>query len=214
MGLVLACVMLGIWQLRGVHPTRAASAPVAAALQVLKPVAVPGPELQAPLPSTASEPDAETAPARNAESASPVVQNRCWRTGPLDEGEIRAVLKRFAAPEYGARVIGETRHDKVADWVYLPPFSSLGAAREEQRRLGDLGVEDLAVVTTGPMRNGLSLGLFAEPNGALRRVAELKVLGVAARIEPRYRDLQRNFMVVGSARAPDDGHSWRPVACQ
>lgn len=214
MGLVLACVMLGIWQLRGVHPTRTTSAPVAAALQVLKPVAVPEPELQAPSPSTAAKHDAETAPARNAESASPAVQNRCWRTGPLDDGEIRAVLKRFAAPEYGARVIGETRHDKVADWVYLPPFSSLDAAREEQRRLGDLGVEDLAVVTTGPMRNGLSLGLFAEPNGALRRVAELKVLGVTARIEPRYRDLHRNFMVVESAHAPDDDHSWRPVACQ
>lgn len=84
----------------------------------------------------------------------------------------------------------------------------------EQRRLSDLGVEDLAVVTTGPMRNGLSLGLFAEPNGALRRVAELKVLGVTARIEPRYRNLHRNFMVVESVHAPDDDHSWRTVACQ
>jgi hypothetical protein len=214
MGLVLACVMLGIWQLRGVHPTRAASEPVAVALQVSRPVAVPEPEFQAPLTSTVSEHDAGTSPVRNAESASPAVQNRCWRTGPLDEGEVRAVLKRFAAPEYGARVIQETRHDKVADWVYLPPLSSSAAAREEQRRLGDLGVEDLAVVTTGPMRNGLSLGLFAEPNGALRRVAELKALGVAAHIEPRYRDLQRNFMVVRSVAMPDAAHSWRSVACE
>ncbi|MES1994010.1 MAG: hypothetical protein V4457_10570 [Pseudomonadota bacterium] len=216
MGLVLACILLGIWQLRGPHPARQFSDPVAAALRVLKPVAVavPEPEFQAPLTATASKHDAETSPVRNAESTSPTVKNRCWRTGPLDEGEIRAVLKRFAAPEYGARVIQETRHDKVADWVYLPPLPSSAAAREEQRRLGDLGVQDLAGVTTGPMRNGLSLGLFAEPGGALRRVAELKALGVTARIEPRYRDLERNFMVVRSATVPDAEHSWRSVACE
>ncbi|MGB2941703.1 MAG: hypothetical protein WBB79_02580, partial [Candidatus Macondimonas sp.] len=69
-------------------------------------------------------------------------------------------------------------------------------------------------VTTGPMRNALSLGLFVEPGGALRRVAELKALGVTARIEPRYRDLERNFMVVRSATVPDARHSWRPVACE
>ena len=127
---------------------------------------------------------------------------------------MRTVLKRFAAPEFNARLVQEARRDKVADWVYFPPLATLAAAREEQRRLVDLGVQDLAVVTTGPMRNGLSLGLFAEPGGALRRVAELKALGVTARIEPRYWDLERNFMVVRSATVPDVGHSWRPVACE
>lgn len=212
MGLVLACILLGIWQLRGPHPARQLSEPGAAVLQVLKPVAAPEPEFQAP-PIIRTERGADPVPTPAPDVGSGV-RDRCWRTGPLDEGKMRTVLKRFAAPEFNARLVQEARRDKVADWVYFPPLATLAAAREEQRRLADLGVQDLAVVTTGPMRNGLSLGLFAEPGGALRRVAELKALGVTARIEPRYRDLERNFMVVRSATVPDAEHSWRPVACE
>lgn len=214
MGLLLACILLGIWQLRGTHPARQPSEPGAAVLQVLKPVAAPEPEFQAP-PIVRTERGADPVPAPAPDGRSEAgVRDRCWRTGPLDEGKIRTGLKRFAAPEFNARLVQEARRDKVADWVYFPPLATLAAAREEQRRLADLGVQDLAVVTTGPMRNGLSLGLFAEPGGALRRVAELKALGVTARIEPRYRDLERNFMVVRSETVPDAEHSWRPVACE
>ena len=214
MGLLLACMLLGIWQLRGTHPARQPSGPGAAVLQVLKPVAAPEPEFQAP-PIVRAEHGADPVPAPAPAGISETgVRDRCWRTGPLDEGKMRTVLKRFAAPEFNARLVQEARRDKVADWVYFPPLETLAAAREEQRRLADLGVQDLAVVTTGPMRNALSLGLFVEPGGALRRVAELKALGVTARIEPRYRDLERNFMVVRSATVPDARHSWRPVACE
>lgn len=214
MGLLLACMLLGIWQLRETHPDRQPSGAGAAVLQVLKPVAAPEPEFQtSPIVRTEHGADPVLAPAPE-EGSEAEVRDRCWRTGPLDEGKMRMVLKRFAAPGFNARLVQEARRDKVADWVYLPPLGTLAAAREEQRRLADLGVQDLAVVTTGPMRNGLSLGLFAEPGGALRRVAELKALGVTARIEPRYRDLERNFMVVRSATVPDAEHSWRPVACE
>lgn len=214
MGLLLACMLLGIWQLRVTHPARQSSEPDATVLQVLKPVAAPEPEFQAP-PIVKAErgPDPVPAPAPD-EIPDARVRDRCWRTGPLDEGKMRTVLKRFAAPEFNVRLVQEARRDKVADWVYFPPLATLAAAREEQQRLADLGVQDLAVVTTGPMRNALSLGLFAEPGGALRRVAELKAVGVTARIEPRYRDLERNFMVVRSATVPDAEHSWRPVACE
>lgn len=214
MGLLLACVLLGIWQLRGTHPARQPSGPGAAVLQVLKPVAAPEPELQAP-PIIIAGHGADPVPAPAPDGGSGEgIRERCWRTGPLDDEEIQTGLKRFAAPEFNARLIREVRRDKLADWVYLPPMATLAEAREEQRRLADLGVRDLAVVSTGPMRNGLSLGLFAEPGGALRRMAELKALGVTARIEPRYRDLERNFLVVRSATVPDAEHSWRPAACE
>lgn len=214
LSLVLACVLLGIWQLRGTHPDRQPSEPDAAVLQVLKPVAAPEPEFELP-PIIRVEHGADSVPVPAPDGGSGEgIRERCWRTGPLDDRDIQVGLKQFAAPEFNARLIQEDRRDKVADWVYLPPLATLAAAREERRRLADLGVQDLAVVTTGPMRNGLSLGLFAEPGGALRRVAELKALGVTARIEPRYRDLERNFMVVRSTTVPDAEHSWRPVACE
>ena len=78
-----------------------------------------------------------------------------------------------------------------------------------------LGIEDVAVVTSGAMRNGLSLGVYAEAGGALRRMAALKDLGIDARIEPRYRERRRFYLVVRAVEAPrfDPAASVRPTAC-
>ena len=211
MGLVWACVMLGLWQLRGVHAVRMSSAPSASALH--------GWASHAQLETASSVAPAAAGPdggiSEDAKSpASAVVEGKCWRAGPLEEEEIRRILKRYPAPEYDGRVVREIQREKVAEWVYLPPLPSAAAAREELRRLADLGVEDIAVVTTGPMRDGLSLGLYAEPGGAQRRLAALKAVGVTARIEARYRDVERKFIRMRSTAVPDLVPSWRSVACE
>lgn len=195
--LVLGSALLGIWQLRSVAPRD--PAPTVAPLQPFVDHA------EAPSSVAATETASIAVAAVSAQEAPAPIGSlplRCWRIGPLDEAALRAARARFGAAEFGATVSQEVQRDKVADWVYLPPRPTFAAARDEERRLRDLGVQDLAVVTSGVMRNGLSLGVYAEAGGALRRMAELKDLGVEARIEPRYRERQRSYMVVRAIDAP------------
>lgn len=195
LSLVLGAVLLGLWQLRSREP-RGSERPVAALQPLVGNTAAP--------PMAASAQTESPAVAAGEESAVPADPPpvRCWRIGPLDEIALRAAKTRFAAPEFTAAVAQEVQRDKVADWIYLPPRPTLAAAREEERRLRDLGVQDLAVVTSGMMRNGLSLGVYAEAGGALRRMAELRSLGVEARIEPRFRERQRAYLRVRAVDAP------------
>lgn len=211
MVVVLASLLLGIWQFRSTHPVRRESN--VPALQILKNVAVAETEFQAhPMPANGHAVDAISLAPEAKHGREP--EYRCWRAGPLDEGAAGAAMKQFAAPEFKARVIREVQRKKVADWVYLPPMATPTAAREEQRRLADLGVEDLAVVVNGPRRNAISLGLFVESGGALRRVAELQAKGVKARVEPRFQNMERIFIVVQSRNMPGSNMTWRLAACE
>ena len=210
LSLVLGSALLGVWQLRSVAPRD--PAPTVAPLQPLVERA------EVPAPDAATENASVAVAAVSAQEAPAPIGSppaRCWRIGPLDEAGLRAARTRFAAAEFTAAVSQEVQREKVADWIYLPPRPTLAAARDEERRLRDLGVQDLAVVTSGVMRNGLSLGVYAEAGGALRRMAELKELGVEARIEPRYRERQRSYMVVRSIDAPrfEPAAVVRSIAC-
>ena len=64
--------------------------------------------------------------------------------------------------------------------VYLPPFKTRA---EVDRAVADLkksGVKDLLVLTDGPLRFGVSLGSFRDPELAKAHVASLTKLGVTS----------------------------------
>jgi hypothetical protein len=186
LSLVLLCLLLGIWQLRGAGSSAgSAQNPAAAILSAVGPT-----------------------------SESNRVEGRCWRTGPLDEGDARKLVNRLLASGIEAEVAVDIRREKVADWVYLPPLETQAAAQAELQRLRGMGIDDLAVVVIGPMRHGLSLGLYAEPGRALQRVAALKAIGVDARIEPRYLERRRTDVLVRSLRPPQTGLSWNSAVCR
>ena len=208
LSLVLGSLLLGVWQLRSVSPRSSGST-----VATLQPF-IAGADAPVPVtsPETASGAVASRQEASVSVDSPPV---RCWRIGPLDEAGMRAAKTRFAAPEYAMAESQEVQRDKVADWIYLPPRPTLAAARDEERRLRELGVQDLAVITSGVMRNGLSLGLYAGAGGAWRRMAELKDLGVDARIEPRYRERRQTYVIVRAAEAPrfEPAAGVRSIAC-
>jgi hypothetical protein len=70
--------------------------------------------------------------------------------------------------------------------VYLPPFKTRA---EVDRAVADLkkdGVKDLLVLTDGPLRFGVSLGSFRDPELAKAHVASLTKLGVkSARVSDK-----------------------------
>lgn len=62
--------------------------------------------------------------------------------------------------------------------VYLPPFKTRAEADRAMTELKKSGVKDLLVLNDGPLRLGVSLGSFRDPELAKAHVASLVKLGV------------------------------------
>ena len=68
--------------------------------------------------------------------------------------------------------------------VYLPPMESRAEAVATVYELRDRGIRDVAIISTGPLRNGVSLGVYRNAKNALRRVARIEGLGYPVRHAP------------------------------
>lgn len=69
--------------------------------------------------------------------------------------------------------------------VYVPPLPDVAAARARVAELRAAGVRDLIVITEGPLRNGISLGVYKGRDGAERRLQNLATLGITAQMQVR-----------------------------
>ena len=85
---------------------------------------------------------------------------------------------------FGAEVF-EVRHEEhrnaVSYQVYLPPFENRQEAVARLREIRNQGVRDVAVIPDGDLANGISFGIYREPENMNRRVAALDRLGFSVR---------------------------------
>jgi hypothetical protein len=61
--------------------------------------------------------------------------------------------------------------------VYLPPYASQQAALAAQRELQQRGIQDHFILTEGPLRHAISLGVYRDLLSVERRLSELKLAG-------------------------------------
>jgi hypothetical protein len=85
-----------------------------------------------------------------------------------------ALLKLGLGSRQSARTV------EAPGWylVFLPPFKTRAEADRAVADLKKSGVKDLLVLTDGPLRLGVSLGSFRDPELAKAHVASLVKLGV------------------------------------
>ncbi len=85
-----------------------------------------------------------------------------------------ALLKLGLGSRQSARTV------EAPGWylVYLPPFKTRAEVDRAVADLKQTGVKDLLVLTDGPLRLGVSLGSFRDPELAKAHVAALAKLGV------------------------------------
>lgn len=73
---------------------------------------------------------------------------------------------------------------EVRSWVVFPPLPSVQAAHLKMQEFAALGVADVGIVKDGAWRNGISLGLYGNPESADKRIAQLEAKGIlGVRIE-------------------------------
>ncbi len=116
-------------------------------------------------PSTAAAPDLSVAQA-------------CVEFGDFLAADVTRVETALVKLGLGSRQT--TRSVDMPGWylVYVPPFKTRVEADRAATDFTKRGVKDLLVLTDGPLRLGISLGSFKDPELAKAHVAALDKLGV------------------------------------
>ena len=103
------------------------------------------------------------------------------------EGGGARARDRLVALDLGERL--GSRSVDAPGWfmVYIPPLKSRAEVDRRADELRQLGVKEMLVIgDTSPMRNGISLGSFRDPELAAKHLADLEKMGVkGARVAER-----------------------------
>ena len=156
------------------------------------------PEVNAQALRLLSEPGATRAPRRLA-----AARANCARLGPLSETEgngVRGVLEEAGVP-FTARQ--ERTQVPAGFLVYIPPLAGERQAQAKLRELRRKGIKDLALLSEGPKRNAIALGLFTRAELAERYLAELATKGVVAQSEPQTREEWQLWIEVETGLPPE-----------
>ncbi len=120
----------------------------------------------------------------------------CFRTGIFKQAASAEQARTWLQKNHlTVHLRSDVKKEKVATWLYLPPFRSQALARQAEQELARRGVQDYYLVTQTPWNNAISLGLFTQDSSVTRRLAELKRKGYYnVRVQHRYQDDSRYWL--------------------
>ena len=146
---------------------------------------------------------APPAPSRPA----PVVTSKCLEWGSFTPTDVASARKALEPLALGERVAERKSEETAAWWVFIPPQTGEGSARQAALRkageLKKLGVQDYFIVQDeGPNHWALSLGIFRSEEAAQARLVALRTQGVrSARVGPRDTPVTKVWLQVKSVDA-------------
>lgn len=181
--------------------------------QPIERAAEPPPEPQ-PRAEPQAEPSKDVAlsPANRAIDASPGdAPRQCRAVGPYTSRAAAQAALGTLDEQDGEVSLVEASTVERRFWVYLPPLDSRARAFEVERLLRDRGIRDLQVLAGGDTNNGISLGLYRQPEAAERRLRQIEALGYAP-VREVIEQKQTYYWI--QARAPESGQSrdwWRAL---
>jgi hypothetical protein len=126
----------------------------------------------------------------------------CLEWGTFGAGELKSAQSALETLQLGERLTSRDVQVVAGFWVYIPPLKNRVEVERKIAELERLGVKDYyAVEGQGPMKNGISLGIFRTEEAAKGYLERLQQQGVrSARAGNReHRVIQTVFVV----RAPD-----------
>ena len=158
-------------------------------------------------------------------TAPPTGPPACLRTGGFEDRSAVADVRGWLESR-GAAVL-EVRREEVrrvsTRQVYLPPLKDRSAAEESVRRIRAGGLRDVAIIRSGALANGISLGVFGVEENARRRIAALERLGYRALSRENATTVVRHFVEARGEFDSDDlladwserfpGHSLERADC-
>ncbi|EHQ52917.1 sporulation domain-containing protein [Ectothiorhodospira sp. PHS-1] len=129
-----------------------------------------------------------------------VGQAACVSLGPFGTPQAAAPLQaRLLGEGLAPHVRPMTESRPLSYWVVLEPVDGRAGARAAITLLTARGMNDHYIITEGPHRDGLSLGLFSEHARALRRLEQVRGIGLEPIIETRYREVSFYWVDVNAS---------------
>lgn len=192
--LVALNIAVGTWLLLGRDGARAHAAfslrTVAAQQHPTAPLHPVQATNEQPAPAASARPGAPHSRTTAATRTPHASGYTCLAVGPfLTRDALRSVRQSLGDEAVRSR----QREDAIAQsqgwWVHLPAAASHAQALILAQRLGERGVRDYFIVTTGEPRNAISLGLFRDPANARKRRDQAVAQGFAARMSERVETL-------------------------
>lgn len=116
------------------------------------------------------------------ESVQPFAR-RCIKVGPFADGAHaeRALLElQSHVSEAFAR--SEDLDGRSVFWVHVPPRSTRADAKMVVRSLGKRGIASFVIADEGPLRNGVSLGVYHDAESASRSARQLSAIGYPVKV--------------------------------
>lgn len=123
-------------------------------------------EAPTPEPSTAKE-----KPATKEQQDSCVRVSSLPRLADLESFQLRLAQSNLTVLDSGEEII-----ERQTYWVMIPPYKTVNAARDVAALLARAKVRDFLVIRSGDFKNGISLGLFSQKEGADSRLQEIMAL--------------------------------------
>lgn len=166
-----------------VGPAAAAASPVPAA----DPIPAP-PPAPAPVPTSGQKTASatEAAPAAAGESVA------CLLLTGLSEGEAQRLADKAVQDGLVA-----SRRSEGGWWVFMPPQPDKKGAEKKAGELQRLGVTEFFIVTDGPQKFAISLGVFSREEAARKYLEQLQGKGVrSARMGTRSIEGARQLLEV------------------
>ncbi|MBK1673745.1 hypothetical protein CKO35_10575 [Ectothiorhodospira shaposhnikovii] len=114
----------------------------------------------------------------------------CVSLGPFNSSQETAALQAGLSREGVAfSLLPLTESRPISYWVVLEPSGGRAGARAAVGTLTARGMNDHYIISDGPYRDGLSLGLFSEHARALTRLEQVRGVGLEPVIKTRYREV-------------------------
>lgn len=109
----------------------------------------------------------------------------CHALGPFEkESNAKQMEVKLVQEGFPVNLHRSTEAKKKGYWVLLPPYDDFAKAKSVANTLkSEHKIKDLFIVTTGEMKNGISLGVFSRFELAYRRQNDINTRGFTAAVE-------------------------------
>lgn len=110
----------------------------------------------------------------------------CYQLGPFEDGGlVEKFAEKLDKQGFSHRSFTSEEGTATSFWVYIPPMESRADAIQAAQGLRAAGINDSIVIATGPKKNAISLGIYANEYDAKKRHEQITKLGQRPQLESR-----------------------------
>ena len=125
------------------------------------------------------------------------LNNVCLEWGTFSDTERPAALAALEPLQPGRQLSQKRVEGTASFWVFIPALATRQLAERKVAELRALGVTDYYIVSDGPLRNAISLGIFKSEEAASKYHESIKPRGVnSARVGPRSQPIALTVLVL------------------